>query len=187
MAKPIATTRTGEQPRIGPLNAARRWYLVHTQAGREAIAQINLRRQGYQTFLPIGLRTTRHARKLRTAEAAYFPGYLFVSIDLATQGWRPINGTLGVIRLFATDASPTPVPTGVVEQLIDLADSSGLLAGAPSFAPGDPVRLIAGPFADTLGVVQGQSGHERVRVLLAIMGGEIVMEVPLLLCEAAPT
>jgi transcription elongation factor/antiterminator RfaH len=187
MAKPMATTRTDDQPRFDRLSAAPRWYLVQTQTGREAIAQINLRRQRYRTFLPIGVRTTRHARKLRTTEAAYFPGYLFVSIDLATQAWRPINGTLGVIRLFASEASPTPVPTGVVEQLIDLADSSGLLAAAPSFAPGDPVRLIAGPFADTLGVVQGQSGRERVRVLLAIMSGEIVIEVPRLLCEAAPT
>ena len=164
-----------------------RWYLVHAQTGREAVAQVNLRRQSYQTFLPSGLRTIRHARKLRTEESAYFPGYLFVSLDLATQQWRPINGTFGVVRLLATNACPMPVPIGVVEQLIAVASPSGLLDVWPSLAAGDPVRLIAGPFAETLGVVKSLSGRDRVRVLLAIMNSEIVIEVPRVVCEPAPT
>jgi transcriptional antiterminator RfaH len=165
---------------------ASHWYLVHAQTGREIIAQTNLRRQGFRTFLPSGLRTVRHARRLRTTQSAYFPGYLFVSLDLATQTWRPINGTLGVVRLFVTDARPTPVPVGVVEQLIALASPRGLLNLAPTLAPGDPVKLIAGPFADTLGVVQGLSGPDRVRVLLAIMNGEIVVDVSREACELSP-
>jgi len=162
-----------------------RWYLVHAQTGREAVAQVNLRRQGYHTFLPGGLRTVRHARKLRTVEGAYFPGYLFVALDPTVQAWRPINGTLGVIRLFAADTRPTPVPAGVVEQMIALADPSGMLASAPVLAPGDPVKLIAGPFVRSLGVVQGMSAPDRVRVLLAIMSGQIVVDVSRLTCEAA--
>ena len=154
-----------------------RWFLVHAQTGREAVAQANLRRQGYRTFLPRALRTTRHARKLRTSESAFFPGYLFVSLDLATQAWRQINGTLGVIRLFAADSRPTPVPPGVVEHLMTLADPTGLLSLTPSLATGDAVRLTAGPFADMAGVVQELSGPYRVRVLLAIMSREIVVEV----------
>lgn len=167
------------------MTSAARWYLVHAQTGREAVAQANLRRQGYHTFLPGGLRTVRHARRMRTVEGAYFPGYLFVSLDPATQAWRPINGTLGVIRLFAADTRPTPVPTGVVEQMIALADPSGSLASAPVLAPGDPVKLIAGPFVQSLGVVQGLSGSDRVRVLLAIMSGQIAVDVSRLICEAA--
>ena len=172
--------------RIGPRHTGTdaRWYLVHAQTGREPIAEINLRRQGYQAFLPKSLRTTRHARKLRTMESAYFPGYLFVSLDLATQDWSPINGTLGVIRIFAIDTRPTPVPAGVVERLIAGTNSSGFLDLTPPLAPGDSVRLIAGPFAETLGTVQGLNSSNRVRVILSIMNQEIVTDLPQADCEA---
>ncbi len=162
-----------------------RWYLVHAQTGREAVAQAHLRRQGYQTFLPTSLRTARHARQIKTSQGAYFPGYLFVSLDLASQVWRPINGTVGVIRLFATESRPTPVPPGLVERLIALTNPSGLIELTPSLAPGDPVRLTAGPFAEAIGVVEAMSGPDRVRVLLSIMNRQVSVDLPQVECEVA--
>ena len=160
-----------------------RWYLVQSQVGREIQAHTNLNRQGYKTFLPVTLRTVRHARQLRTTESAYFPGYIFVSLDVEQQAWRPINGTLGVVRLFAIGARPIPVPVGVVEGLQAIVGPDGFLDSRVTLAAGDPIRLTAGPFADRMGFVQSLSSGERVRVLLAIMNGEVVVEVGQEICE----
>ena len=51
--------------------------------GREVLAAEQLERQGFRAFLPKQLKTVRHARKVRVALGAYFPGYLFVELDLA--------------------------------------------------------------------------------------------------------
>ncbi|MEA2948325.1 MAG: transcriptional antiterminator RfaH, partial [Alphaproteobacteria bacterium] len=39
------------------------WYVVHTQAQGEDRADLNLRRQGFATYLPRYLRARRHARR----------------------------------------------------------------------------------------------------------------------------
>src|ERR1700761_380861 len=80
-----------------------RWRLVRALTGREVFASEHLERQGFVTFLPKQLKTVRHARKVRVALGAYFPGYLFVELDLARHRWRSVNGTLGVSHLVGSE------------------------------------------------------------------------------------
>jgi len=152
----------------------RRWYLVKALTGREALAAEQLARQGFEAFLPRQPKTVRHARKIRLTLAAYFPGYLFVRLDVATQRWRSINGTLGVSRLFGSSDRPTPVPKGVVEALAAAADDRGVLSGPPLRA-GQTVRIIAGAFADQLAVIERLDDAGRVRVLLEIVTGRVAV------------
>ena len=128
-----------------------------------------LQRQGYRVFLPKQMKTVRHARRIRVALAAYFPGYLFVQLDLASDRWRSVNGTLGVAHLVGRGEHPAAVPRGVVETLMEAADARGVLAGPPLKA-GQTVRITAGAFADQLAVIERLDDAGRVRVLLDIMG-----------------
>ena len=68
-----------------------RWYAVHTQPKREFYARLQLEGQGFRVFLPKGLKTIRHARKMADVEAAFFPRYLFVELDLTRQPWRRVQ------------------------------------------------------------------------------------------------
>ena len=45
------------------------------------------------------------------------------------------------------------------------------LPQAPKFRPGDRLRVTRGPFAGHVGLYAGMKPHERVEVLLAILGG----------------
>jgi transcriptional antiterminator RfaH len=146
-----------------------RWYLVNAQTGREALAVQHLTRQGYRPFLPTMRKTVRHARRIRDVSAAYFPGYLFVALDLATHRWRPIDSTVGVLRLVKAGERPLPAPPGLVEALIDATDDEGILTLSQALKPGDQVRIVQGPFADRLAVVDSLRGEDRVRVLLDLM------------------
>jgi len=158
----------------GGRTGARRWYLVRTLANREAFAAEHLERQGFATFLPRQPKTVRHARRIRVSLAAYFPGYLFVTLDLARQRWRSINGTLGVSHLVGPGERPTPVPRGVVEALIEASDDRGVIAGPPLQA-GQTVRIVAGAFADQLAVIERLDDAGRVRVLLEIVSGQVAV------------
>lgn len=149
-----------------------RWFLVRTQPQREMWADEQLRRQGFVTYIPRTERTIRHARKLLTRTAAFFPCYLFVRLDLSRDRWRAINGTFGVSYLVTSGDRPTPVPVGVVEDLIAAGGELGLIA-PPAALPGQTVRIVAGPFSDQIGVVQRLDGPGRVRLLLDLMGGKV--------------
>lgn len=158
--------------------ATERWFLVNSQSGREQLASMHLARQGYRPFVPSTWRSIRHARKIRTERVAYFPGYLFVPLDLERDRWRPIDGTVGVLRIIKASGRPHAAPIGLVEALVDLVGADGALdlAGA-QLKPGQSVRLIRGPFAEQFAKVESFGGAERVRVLLAMMGQTIPVEV----------
>ena len=152
---------------------ARRWYALQTQPRREALALVHLDRQGFTGFCPTRSKITRAGRRRVTVQAPFFPGYLFVQLDLEAERWRSINGTIGVLRLVSFGASgrPAPLPVGFVERLRELG-SSGALGGGEDLKAGDSVRVIGGPFDDVCGVLETKSESERVTILLSLLGKE---------------
>ena len=150
-----------------------RWYVAQTLPGREFGAAAQLRAQHYVGFLPTIQKTVRHARKLRTVTAPLFPRYLFVELDLQRDPWRSVNGTFGISRLIMARDRPAPVPVGVVDQLLSCSDMAGMIDTSSKLQAGDRVRVLTGPFAQCLGVLDRLEGDARVRVLLEIMGGSI--------------
>lgn len=156
------------------LRSGERWYVVQTTANREAIAKLNLEAQGFATFGPQVLKTVRHARKLRTIRAALFPGYQFVALDLMRDRWRSVNGTRGVTRLIMGEDAPLPVPSGVVEALIDRLDQSGVCRFDRDLIEGQTIRVASGPFAEAIGHIISLDARGRVRALLDIMGGQVM-------------
>jgi transcription elongation factor/antiterminator RfaH len=155
------------------LNDGQRWYAVHTLPLSEARAQGHLENQSFRTFLPKRHKTVRHARKMSTIDAPFFPRYLFVALDLTRHQWRSVNGTFGVSRLVMRGDRPHPVPRGVVETLIGSADERGILQLGQQLKLGAPVRLLAGPFFDHLAILDHLDGSGRVRVLLELMGRQV--------------
>src|SRR5918994_398755 len=124
-----------------------RWYAAQTLYRRESGAEMQLKAQGFASFLPQITRTLRHARQLRTVRTPLFPSYVFVRLDLERDRWRSVNGTYGVARLVMADGRPVPVPTGVVESLLDLRDATGVVRLDHDLSVGQRVEVIAGPFA----------------------------------------
>src|SRR5215470_19481003 len=155
---------TPEPPQPSILSGCERWYAVHTLPFAEARAEHQLRRQEFQTFQPRRHKTIRHARKLRTIEAPFFPRYLFIVLDLTRHQWRSVNGTVGVSRLVMRGDQPHPVPPGVVEALIEAADARGVLQLGGKLRLGRAVRLMAGPFAEQIAILDRLDDTGRVQV-----------------------
>ncbi len=166
---------------------AGRWYVVQTQANGEAKAALNLVRQGYEVYLPRHLRRRRHARKIDFVAKPLFPRYLFVTVDMATQRWRSIQSTLGVCHLVANGNEPAVLPDAIVAGLKAREDANGYVKidTHPKFAPGDKVRVLAGVFMDSAGVFDGMGDHDRVAILLDMLGGKVRVHLDADLVTAA--
>ena len=152
-----------------------RWYVVQTQVNGEAKAAQNLLRQGFDIYLPRYLKRRRHARKVDFVARPLFPRYMFVAIDMATQRWRSIQSTFGVSRLVCNGDDPALVPEGVVRALRAREDDKGFVKmdARPAFAPGDKVRVLAGAFMDSAGLFNGLADHDRVSILLDMLGRKV--------------
>jgi transcriptional antiterminator RfaH len=151
------------------------WYVVQTHPNAEAKAASHLERQGFSVYLPRYLKRRRHARKIQTVQAALFPRYLFVNIDLQSQRWRSIQSTIGVSRLVTNGDAPAAVPAPIISGLKDREDECGFIAMAqgPSFAPGDKIRILGGAFAEAFGLFEGTSDRDRVAILLDLLGRKV--------------
>jgi transcription elongation factor/antiterminator RfaH len=159
------------------LEGNERWFLAHTLARSELRAQLHLGTQGFRTYLPQRLKTVHHARQLRTVQGPLFPRYLFVILDLERDRWRAVQSTVGVASLVSCDGRPVGVPAGTVESLIERTDESNLTRLDAGLTEGQSVRILCGPFANFVGVLERLDGNERVRVLLEIMGSVVPVQV----------
>jgi transcriptional antiterminator RfaH len=164
-----------------------RWYVVQTQVNAEVKAAQNLLCQGYDIYLPRYLKRRRHARKVDFIAKPLFPRYMFVAVDMATQRWWSIQSTFGVSRLVCNGDNPAVVPEGVVPALKAREDEKGFvkMEVRPAYAPGDKVRVLAGAFMDSAGLFNGLADHDRVSILLDMLGRKVRMVLDADLVAAA--
>lgn len=152
----------------------RLWYAVHTHAREETKALAHLERQNFEVYLPRYARKIRHARKTELVVRPFFPRYLFVALDLASQGWRSIRSTCGVSDIVCFGDRPAPLPTGFVESLRNREDASGCLGVVrQNVQRGDSIVVLEGPFSHLLGVCEAVAENERVTILLELLGRKV--------------
>ena len=163
------------------------WYVVQTQINAEAKAARNLLRQGFEIYLPRYLKRRSHARKIEKVAAPLFPRYMFVSIDIATQRWRSVQSTYGVSHLVLNGSDRAPVAGPIIEQLKAREDANGyvMLDQRPKFAIGEKVRVLAGVFAENLGLFDGMADRDRVVILLDLLGRKVRVSIEPELVTAA--
>jgi len=122
------------------------WYAMRSKPLKEDMVWGQLNAHGVESFYP---RLRVHPINPRSRKIKpYFPGYLFVRVDLETTGisyykWMP--NTLGLVSF---GGEPAIVPDNLIYELRkrikEINDSGGeIFDGLKS---GDKIRIQAGPF-----------------------------------------
>ncbi len=156
------------------------WYVAKLKPHGLTRAEHNLHRQGYRSFMPRRPVSERRAAQIRPVTRPLFPGYLFVQIAKDRQDWRTINGTFGVVRLVTLDRNkPTQVPGPFMAALLARCDGDIWTPDSVAFAPGTAVRMVAGPFTNTLARIESVPDSDCVYVLLDMMGRAVRARVTL--------
>lgn len=183
---------------IGP-----HWYCIVAQHGehKAACKEIGLcDRQdgtsGFEIFAPMAWRPA--VKTKRDAAGVVHPGrppqlvplfgrFIFVKLNLADPDWRRILTLDGVDRIMCgagSPGSPSPVPDGAIEFVMDLdgMESNGCVYPPGRFDPdyegeaipvGLMTRILDGSLADRKGICQW-SDTRRVRLLMNFFGrGEV--------------
>jgi transcriptional antiterminator RfaH len=146
------------------------WFLAQLKPNSHKIAERNLARQGFCTFMPMQEVTRRLRGRFVTQPRPLFPGYIFVAFNMRQGGWRAVNSTHGITRFVGMGSSPTPVPQGLVTALKQRCDAGSQRVRTPDVQPGDRVQIAKGPFADFVATIEKIARDRRIWVLLDIMG-----------------
>lgn len=149
----------------------KRWYLVYAKPRQEGVAQTNLLRQGYNSYLPLVRQPRRRRGRRVTVIGPMFPRYLFVQLDRRTDNWAPIRSTLGVVSIVRFGQLPAAVPDDLIALMKAREDEKGVqVLPADDYKRGARVRITAGGLAGYEAVFVTRTSRDRVVVLLEILG-----------------
>lgn len=162
---------------------ATHWYAIQSKPKQEERVEKNLRAWKIDTLLPKLVLLGRSGNGSCARIGAMFPGYLFARFD-ACDMLAKIRYTRGVSKILGTGDGPTPVGVSVIEAISARMDPSGLVRLTSSLRPGDPVRVIGGPFKDFLGVFeQSATAAQRVTLLLSTLNAQVRLAIDAHLVE----
>ena len=154
------------------------WFLLQFKPNSHHLAERNLERQGFKTFLPLQEVTQRRSTRFVSDLRPLFPGYFFVAFNPQSGSWSKINGTVGVSRLVSFGSIPKLVPTELITSLKRRCDPTGKLRPAEMFEQGDYVKIINGPFSSFVATVEKLDAQKRVWVLIDLIGRKSLVKVP---------
>lgn len=155
------------------------WYLLRIQPNREMTVEDKLRGRGVSTYLPKEKRTVKGVwsrRILRTMPI--FPGLLFVP-DFEADIRRLKNlaeGIIGFVTFGESAAFARPETMTKIRNLETTLDIPP--KDRPrSYAIGQAVRIVDGPFDMWEGTIERLDSHGRLRVLLNVLERETPVEM----------
>jgi transcriptional antiterminator RfaH len=158
------------------------WACAQLEPFRERLALHCLGLNGFEVYCP-RLREQRRSRGRKiVCTPPLFPGYTFVMI---LAGWWNARWSPGVIRLIMDGEQPAHVPDAVISE-IRSRERGGLveLVKPRGLRPGTRVRVISGPLSEKIGMLAALRPHERVLVLLTLLGGEQRVDLAMNAIEA---
>jgi len=108
----------------------------------------------------------------------FFPGYVFVQMEMTEQTWHLVKETPKVTG-FIGNTNPTPVPEREVASITRaIAEGSAGRQPRVTYEIGDQVQVIDGPFANFSGTVEEvKTDRQKVKVLVTIFGRPTAVEL----------
>ncbi len=147
-----------------------KWYALHVKPHKERIVYKQLQADELELFFPSVRVKPKNPRAAKIRP--FFPGYLFVQLNLEEMGQNSLRWTPGVHGLVEVGGAPAVVPDKLIVELRNRLEAINIAGGLQynELKKGDAVRVVDGPFAGYEGIFDGKlSGKDRVRVLMAFL------------------
>ena len=152
------------------------WYVAHSKPRNEELLWKQFCLRNLEAFYPcIKVQTVNpRARKVQP----YFPGYLFVHVDLDLVGKSSIEWIPGGAGLVSFGNEPASISDSLIIEIKQRIECSKLVLGENPMhlRKGDNVAVHEGVFKGYEGIFDIQlSGTDRIRVLLSFLENRLIL------------
>jgi len=157
-----------------------RWYALRSKSRKEDIVWQQVLARGIESYYP-RLRVNPVNPRARKTKP-YFPGYLFVRVDLEESGISAFKWMPHTLGLVSFGGEPAYVPDNFINaikrRIQEISEAGG--EEFVGLKPGDKVWIHEGPFAGYQAIFDARlPGKERVRVLLQLLSDQRIVPVEL--------
>jgi len=182
----MADLEVSERPDI---EKGKRWYVVHTYSGyeqkakdalRERIKLLKVEPKFGEILVPIErVQELGKGGARKISSRKFFPGYIFVNMDLDDETWHVVKDTPKVTGFVGHATQPPEVTEAEVREITHQMEE-GALKPKPKvkFEVGEAIKVVDGPFQDFNGTVEEVRPEKgKVRVLISIFGRATPVEL----------
>ncbi len=169
------------------------WYVVNTFSGYENTVRNNLEDRikansrlaevFEEILVPSEKVTERRGDKTVNRTKKFFPGYIFIKMEMTKEAWHLVQATPRVTG-FLGGQKPKPVPASQMARMLGhgqdepTAEEEKKVAPAVIYSVGDEVRVKTGAFANFTGEVEEvNTDKEKVWLAVSIFGRPTRVEV----------
>jgi transcriptional antiterminator NusG len=168
------------------------WYVLHTYSGYEnkvkktiegRVEALDLADRVFEIVVPTQEEIEIRQGQRHNVQRKVFPGYVLVRMTMDEESWYQLRNTPGVTGFVSFNNKPVALSEEEAQNIL-----KGMTAEAPkvkvSFAMGDTVRIIDGPFADFRGEIDEINQEKgKIKVLVSFFGRETPVELDFLQAE----
>ena len=106
------------------------------------------------------------------AEHKFFPGYILVKMELTDESWLVVKNTPRVSGFLGSRNKPQPISEAEVQKIMSqIQEGIERPQTNVNFENGEQIRVIDGPFASFIGVVEEvDTEKSRLKVSVSIFG-----------------
>ena len=151
------------------------WFALQVRTRQEASAGDQLRRQGYDQFLPLYKVRKRWSDRIKEVEAPLFPGYLFCRFNPHDR--LPILKTPGVIQVVGFKDGPAAVDESEIRSIQALVAAGVPHHPWPFLAAGDRVRIESGPLVGLEGILTEVKRSYRLVLSVTLLQRSVAVEI----------
>jgi transcription termination/antitermination protein NusG len=187
----IAAKRA-EEAGISESEMEGKWYVLHTYSGYEnkvkktiesRVEAFDMGDRVFEVVVPTQDEVEIKDGQRKTVQRKVFPGYVLVRMTMDEDTWYQLRNTPGVTGFVSQDNKPVPLSGDVATNVLQEMEAEAPKVTV-SFALGDTVRIIDGPFADFRGEVDEVNNEKgKIKVLVSFFGRETPVELDFLQAE----
>ena len=171
-----------------PANPNLKWFIVNVQTSCEQMAKasieervrsLHLEDKFGQILIPSESVVELVNGKKATRSRKFFPGYIFVQMQLDDQTWHLVRNASKVTGFVGGKVRPPEVPEEEVMRVTRQMESGAeKVQPKVRFSVGESVTVIDGPFSNFNGTVEEINQEKgKVKVLVSIFGRPTPVEL----------
>jgi len=168
-----------------------KWYTIRTFSGQEKKVRdsllANIHREEmddniFEVLVPTENVVEMRDGKKRSRVKVFFPGYVLVQMNLATETRFLIEETYGVLNFIGPGNKPQELHARELRRILgDTEERKKRNLMAAPYAVGDSIKVVDGPFNDFSGYVQEiNEEKQKVKVMVSIFGRATPVELDFL-------
>ena len=165
-----------------------RWYVVNVHSGCEKKVAESIKEQAVlkgmeDRILEVMVPTEEVVEMKKGArvnsERKFFPGYVLVKMVMSDDAWHIIRNTPRVSGFLGSRNKPQPITEAEAQRIIkQMTEGVERPRTAIEFENGEQVRVIDGPFASFVGVVEEVDAEKmRLKLSVSIFGRSTPVEL----------